>query len=176
MALKTGISTLALGALLLGSAAQADDTQKTLAPENEKTQIQAQGFNGSVSITWGDDHDQYDNGRYDNRRDNDHYADRGSYRGHVHGRDCRHGPQPTPPRHQQGSYELRNVQQWVEGRYEQVWVPEDCRRRGRWGRTKCTGGYYDQRWVEGHYETVQQWVWVPSRWQHQASPVTYYHY
>jgi hypothetical protein len=172
MALKTGISTLALGALLLGSAAQADDTQKTqAASQNEKTQIQAQGFNGSVSVTWGNDNDRRD-GRYDN----DQYADRGSYQGHDSTRDYRHGPRPTPPRNQQGSYELRNVQQWVAGRYEQVWVPQDCRSHGRSGRSKCTGGYYDQRWVEGHYETVQQWVWVPSRGQHQASPVTYYHY
>lgn len=165
MALKTGISTLALGALLLGSAAQADDTQKTqAAPQAEKTQIQAQGFNGSVSVTWGNDHDRYSDGRYDNRSDNRYGNDNRDYR-----------RSPPPPQNQQGRYELRNVQQWVQGRYEQVWVPQDCR-NGRWGRTKCTGGYYDQRWVEGHYETAQQWVWVPYRWQHEASPVTYYHY
>jgi hypothetical protein len=127
MALKTGIFFLALGALLLGSTAQADDNH-------------------------GRRHGRAP--RYE----------------HTHSSDCRHGPQPTPPQYEQGRYELKLTQQWVPGRYEQVWVPEDCRYRPRRGTTKCRGGYYEQRWVEGRYETVEQWVWVPSRWQRNSGP------
>jgi hypothetical protein len=127
MALKTGIFFLALGALLLGSTAQAD-------------------------------------GNHDRR-----YGRAPRYE-HNHNSDCRHGPQPTPPQNEQGRYELKLTQQWVPGRYEQVWVPQDCRYKPRRGTTQCRGGYYDQRWVEGRYETVEQWVWVPSRWHRSTGP------
>lgn len=84
---------------------------------------------------------------------------------------------PSYPGHRRrgGRYEQRPVQRWVEGRYQQVWVPEQCttysRGQGGWrhngwrhgGRTVCRPGYYDQRWVPGHYQTVMQWVWVPYR-------------
>jgi hypothetical protein len=151
MALKTGIFSLALGALLLGSTAQADDNLF-------QTQHHRDG-------RWSDHDRQY--GR--------------PVHGHVHGSDCRHGAQPAPPQNQQGRYELRLVQQWVPGRYEQVWVPQDCRYKPRRGTTKCQGGYYDQRWVEGHYETAQQWVWVPYRWNRNSgpewgTPASYYYY
>lgn len=63
-----------------------------------------------------------------------------------------------------GRYELRPVQQRVEGYNEQVWVPETCetRRRHHRTRTVCRDGYYEQRWVPARYETVEQWVWVPA--------------
>ncbi|HVE83995.1 MAG TPA: hypothetical protein VND93_14155 [Myxococcales bacterium] len=66
-----------------------------------------------------------------------------------------------------GRYEMRAVQQWVEGRYQQVWVAEQCSMRERqhgWVRTTgmiCVPAHYDQQWQPGHYEQVQQWVWVP---------------
>jgi hypothetical protein len=133
MALKTGIFSLALGALLLGSTAQADDTQIQLQWGSNDTQAESQGVHGGYG--------------------------RGHYR-----------PQPAPPRNQQGRYELKLVQQWVAGRYEQVWVPEQCSYKPYRRAQQCRPGYYDRRWVAGHYETVEQWVWVPSRWQRRSGP------
>jgi hypothetical protein len=155
MALKTGIFSLALGALLLGSTAQADDNQFQTQHYGDE-QAESQGFRGGY--------------RQDGRwNDHDREYGRPVY-GHTHGSDCYHGAQPVAPQNQQGRYELRLVQQWVPGRYEQVWVPQDCRYKPRWGTTKCRGGYYDQRWVEGHYQTAEQWVWVPSRWNRNSGP------
>ncbi len=79
-------------------------------------------------------------------------------------------PDPRP----NGRYEMRTVNQWVEGRHEQVWVAERCwerekpgRRRGhgRHGKhrrtvTVCEPGRYEARWVPGYYAPVQQWVFV----------------
>ena len=60
-----------------------------------------------------------------------------------------------------GHYETRNVQVWVDGRWQQVYVAPVCTSRGRWGRhQRCTEGGYQNVWQEGHYETVQQQVWV----------------
>ena len=141
MDLKTGIFSLALGSLLLGSAARAEGTQQFQAPLNNGAQVQAQGFRGTPSPTYSWGHADYDQ----NRRDDRWY---------------RHTPQPPAPQHQHGRYELKYVQQWVPGRYDQVWVPQDCNYRPRWGSQNCTGGYYNKQWVDGHYETVEQWVWV----------------
>src|SRR5262245_13967881 len=76
-----------------------------------------------------------------------------------------------PARRPGGRYERGASQQWAEGRYQQVWVPQQCYttrwNHGRHGsREVCRPGYYDQRWVPGHYETVNQWVWVPYRGEH----------
>ncbi len=155
MALKTGIFSLALGTLLLGSNALADDNE--FQHQHDGTEVQAQGYHG------GYDQPQ----RWDN--DDSRRYGRAPIQVHVHTGACRHGEQPRPPQNQQGRYELKIVQQWVPGRYEQVWVPEQCHYKPRRGVTKCRGGYYEQRWVEGRYENVEQWVWVPSRWQHRAS-------
>jgi hypothetical protein len=155
MALKTGIFSLALGALLLGSTAQADDTQQ-FQDQQDDTQVQAQGFRGGDNQPRDND----DNRQYGRGPD----QDRGS-----HGR-YRRMPQPQPPQNQQGRYELKLMQQWTAGRYEQVWVPQDCHYKPRWGASKCRDGYYDQQWVAAHYETVEQWVWVPARWQRHSGP------
>jgi hypothetical protein len=125
MALKTGFFSLALGALLLGSTAQAADAQA----EHDASSVVAQDFRGPG---WGNG----SNGGHDNRR--------------------------TPPPNQNGRYELRMVKKWVEGRYEQVWVPEDCRGGSRRYVRKCEGGHYAQKWVPGRYEQLEQWVWVPA--------------
>ncbi|WP_224244775.1 hypothetical protein [Hyalangium gracile] len=161
MALKTGFFSLALGALLLGSTAQADDTQKSQAQQSD-AQMQTKGFHGGSEHTysWGNG----DNREYRGAPSRD-YSPGGRY--------YRRTPQPQAPRHQQGRYELKLVQQWVSGGYEQVWVPRECRNYGRRGRVQCTGGYYEQQWVDGHYETVEQWVWVPGRWHH-AAPASYW--
>ncbi|ABF91255.1 hypothetical protein MXAN_6880 [Myxococcus xanthus DK 1622] len=85
----------------------------------------------------------------------------GNFGVHVDAR--RHpGPAPLPPPHARGRYELQTVNRWVQGRYEQVWVPEVCRERNnrRSRVTRCTGGFYEQRWVPARYEPVQEWVWV----------------
>lgn len=166
MALKTGIFSLALGALLLGSNARADDQEVQLHVNTGETGVQLEWNSGEAGVQ-----------AYGYRRGYDQpYHSPGQ--DHVHSSHCHHGPQPTPPRNQHGRYELRLVQQWVPGRYEQVWVPEKCKYRPRWGTVKCRGGYYEQQWVEGHYETAEQWVWVPAR-RHRStgpewgSPVSY---
>ena len=66
-----------------------------------------------------------------------------------------------------GRYELRTVQRFVQGQYQQTWVPEQCSLRERqrgWYRQAaqvCVPAHYEQRWMPGHYESAQQWVWVP---------------
>ncbi|MFT3710620.1 MAG: hypothetical protein QM817_23595 [Archangium sp.] len=89
------------------------------------------------------------------------------------------GPRPTyAPQGQtfnNGHYELQNVQRWVPGQQQQVWVQGQCysnnngngrgwgRRHHRFGnnqQTTCTQGYYRTVWSPGRYETTQQWVWV----------------
>ena len=90
-------------------------------------------------------------------------------------------PMPTDRRFDRGGrYELRGFQQWVQGGYQQVWVPEQCttrmRQRGWWRQAAnvCVPAHYEQRMAPGHYETVQKWVWVPysfrnhHRWGHSA--------
>lgn len=127
MALKTGFFSLALGALLLGSTAQAAGAQA----EHDASSVVAQDFRGS-SQGWGSQGD----------------------------RDYRRAP--PAPSNQNGRYELRQVQKWVAGRYQQVWVAQDCSDQSRRYIKKCEPGRYEQRWVPGHYEQVEEWVWVPA--------------
>jgi len=64
--------------------------------------------------------------------------------------------------YQNGHYEQRGVSQWVDGHYDQIWVPGQCRRFGFWGRrVVCAPGHSEQQWVPGGYTQQQQWVWVP---------------
>lgn len=89
---------------------------------------------------------------------------------HVHN-GC-HRPVAPPPQYtqQQGRYELQNVQRWVPGQQQQVWVPGQCfGHHRRWKR--CTNGYYRTEWTPGSYVTVQEWVWVPyaNNYQYGAS-------
>jgi hypothetical protein len=160
MALKNGIFTLALGALLLGSTAMAQDAHDADAQLQAQqspppgAETNAQGFHG------GDRHERrWDRDRDD--RERRHHRP-GRVEVHVHNGYCNHAPQPPPPQYQQGRYELKLVQKWTPGYYQQVWVPEDCRYKPRRHVTKCKGGYYEQQWVAGRYETVEEWVWVPS--------------
>lgn len=70
-------------------------------------------------------------------------------------------PPPGQPMNK-GHYERRTTQEWVEGYYQNVWVPRTCAARPIFPfHVRCVGGYYDQRWVPGHYEAREQWVWVP---------------
>ncbi|AGC48740.1 hypothetical protein MYSTI_07468 [Myxococcus stipitatus DSM 14675] len=134
MALKTALTTLALGTLFLGSStALAED--------------------GSMS-GWA---------TQEARRRDDRNSHPDTYEAHVHNRYCDHAPAPRPAPRARGRYELQTVNRWVDGRYEQVWVPEVCRERhGRRGHhsTRCRGGYYENRWVPGRYEQSTEWVWV----------------
>lgn len=64
-----------------------------------------------------------------------------------------------------GHYEQRTVSAWVEGRYEQRFVPEKCRqshhsRHGREGKWRCRPAHEVRTWIPGHYEQRPQWVWV----------------
>jgi hypothetical protein len=126
MALKTGLFSLALGALLLGSTAQASDALA----EHDASSVVAQDFRGP----------RYGQGGHD---------DRGSWRA-------------PPTSNRNGRYELQMVKKWVAGRYDQVWVAQDCSDRSRRYIMKCQEGHYEQRWVPGRYEKVQEWVWVPA--------------
>jgi hypothetical protein len=125
MALKTGFFSLALGALLLGSTAQAADVHA----EHDASSVVAQDFRGS-----------------------------GRGQGDQGDRDYR----PAPPSNQNGRYELRLVQKWVAGHYEQVRVTEDCRDPSRRYVMKCQEVHSAQKWVPGHSEQVEQWVWLPA--------------
>lgn len=147
MDLKTGIFSLAVGSLLLGSAARADDTQHLASAPAVQTQTLRPGSEKGSSWNQQSGSQAYDVS-YQQYASNSN----GSYR---------RAPQPPAPRNQQGRYELKRVQQFIPGRYEQVWVKQECRfiRRG----DTCPAGYYDQKWVPGHYETVEQWVWVPAQ-------------
>lgn len=72
-------------------------------------------------------------------------------------------PPPARPSHAQsrdGRYELQTVQTNVPGRYDRVWVAEQCTYVRRHVRS-CEPAHYEQRWVPGYTETSQQWVWVP---------------
>jgi hypothetical protein len=167
MALKNGIFSLALSALLMGSTAMAQEAQSHDADAQFQApppgaETNAQGFHGG----WNGER-SWDRERDD--RERRHYRP-GRIEVHVHNGYCNHAPQPTPPQYQQGRYELRYEQQWVPGYYQQVWVPEECKYKPRRGVTKCRGGYYDQQWVPGRYETVEKWVWVPSHHRRQVGP------
>jgi hypothetical protein len=134
MALKSSIFSLALGTLLLGSNAMAQDALQAV------QQLQAQGYGGG------------------------HGGDHGGGYGGGHGGPSHAPPRPSRPSSPEGRYELQTVQVWSPGRYEQVWVPEQCYSRPRRGVRHCQGGYYEQQWVPGRYETVEKWVWVPVRY------------
>ncbi|WP_224247319.1 hypothetical protein [Hyalangium gracile] len=142
MDLKTGIFSLAVGTLLLGSAARAEDTHLATAPE-----VQTQALRGGSEHTysWG-------------QEGSSQAAVAPTQQFAYNGQDRRR-PQPPAPRKEQGRYELKRVQQWVPGRYEQVWVKKDCRFVAPG--YSCPGNY-ERQWVPGHYETVEQWVWVPA--------------
>ena len=60
-----------------------------------------------------------------------------------------------------GQYVLQNVQRWVSGGTQQIWVNGFCHRPPFSPVQICTQGHYETRELPGHYETVQQWVWVP---------------
>ncbi len=68
---------------------------------------------------------------------------------YTHGAPCppvvveRHGYHPRPPA---GRYEVRQVKDWIPGRYEYV--------RGCYGRT-------ERRWIPGHYTYRTEKFWVP---------------
>lgn len=156
MWLKRTLTTLSLtAALAVPAVALADDDR-------------GQWQNTGREQRW---HDDDRDERYD---DDDRYA-----RGvevHVHTHRCSHGPVPAGQPTREGRYELRTVQRWVPGYYEDVYVPERCKTRENHHRrvTKCHKGGYEKRWVEGRYEDVQQWVWVPAyhrEHRHRASPV-----
>lgn len=61
-----------------------------------------------------------------------------------------------------GRYELRDTQRWVDGQWNQVWVPGECAMTV-WGQ-QCGAGSYQNVWQDGHYVTVQERVWVPFRY------------
>lgn len=120
----------------------------------------------SPAIAFADDDDRRDrHDRTDRHSQYQHPAGAVNPYGqhHVHGSGCYHAPAPQPPPSSQprGRYELRTVQQWVEGRWVRDWVPERCVYKGRKRhKMKCTEGHYVDRWVPGYYDDVEQWVWV----------------
>ncbi|RKG92400.1 hypothetical protein D7V88_06265 [Corallococcus terminator] len=146
MAFKTALSTLAFGALLLGSS--------TAFAEDWRGQTRADANWGHQS-RGGWEAPQGQAFRYD---DDDARTRR--FMG-CRGPNCDARPMPRPV-DSRGRYELQTVERWVPARYEQVWVPEQCVSRGRRGRqVRCTPGYYDQRLIPANYQAVTEWVWVP---------------
>lgn len=55
-----------------------------------------------------------------------------------------------------GRYEMRAVDRWVPGGWQQQLVPGACDAYGN-----CGGGGYQQVWVPGHTVRTQEYVWVP---------------
>ncbi|MBL8951681.1 MAG: hypothetical protein JNK82_12945 [Myxococcaceae bacterium] len=111
------------------------------------------GYRPGVQVTVGGPGFQASfNNRYDDDFDDDYY------RGHNWRRGNRRG----------GHYELRNVQQWVAGQSQQVWVGGACHRPPFSPVQVCAPGRYVTKTSPGYYTTVQQWVWVehsrPQRW------------
>lgn len=92
---------------------------------------------------------RYDDDDYDGYSDDD-------YRRNNWRRGNRHG----------GHFELRNVQQWVPGQTQQVWVAGFCHRPPFSPVRVCTPGRYVSQGSPGYYTTVQQWVWVEHSGRH----------
>jgi hypothetical protein len=86
----------------------------------------------------------------------DHQFEGRFERRHQHDQHCDHS----------GGYAVRTVSRWVEGRYEQVWVPPTCHHRPFRHRKVCRGGYYEQQFRPGHYENVEERVWVDEPQRH----------
>jgi hypothetical protein len=147
MAFKLGLTTLAFGAMLLGSST-------TFAADwRGPTQADARWGGQQTQGGW-----EAPNSQAFRYVDDDAQTRR--YMG-CRGPNCNSGPMPRPV-DSRGRYELQTVERWVPARYEQVWVPEQCVAQGRRGRhVRCTPGYYDQRYVAGGYQAVAEWVWVP---------------
>lgn len=107
------------------------------------------------AIAFADDDDDCD------RDDHRHYErhERDDHDGRYH--------PAQPVARPGGHYELRTVQQWVEGRWVEDFVPESCRhiykgRHHKYKKTVCEPARTVSRFEEGHYENVQQWVFVPA--------------
>ncbi len=75
-----------------------------------------------------------------------------------------------------GHYEIRCERIWIEGYWEQIWIPPEYRQVrvtrydpwGRpvthWKRVLVREGYYDRIWHEGYWETREVREWVPGHW------------
>jgi hypothetical protein len=77
---------------------------------------------------------------------------------HVHSHACAHAPAPAP--RQDGRYELRTYERWVEGRWLERYEPGRCKHKRH--HTQCKPGRMVSEWVPGRYEPVQEWVFVPA--------------
>ena len=97
-------------------------------------------------------------------------ADHGGVGEYARGRPALGLHQATPPPGQpmhRGRYERRQVQRWVAGYYQSVWVPQTCARQPFFpSHVRCVRGHYERRWIPGHYELQEQWVWVPNLGHH----------
>ena len=77
-----------------------------------------------------------------------------------------------------GHYEVRTERQWVEGWWEQVWVPAQYERvrvvrydqYGRaysaWKEVLVEEGHYEQLWHEGYWDAQEVSEWVPGHWEY----------
>lgn len=85
-----------------------------------------------------------------------------------------HEAAPVAPAHRpDGRYELRNSQQWIPDRYEQVTVQRCEEKRHGWKHNRrhhqrCYP-VTETRLVPGYYQTVQQWVFVAHPHREQVS-------
>ncbi len=142
-----GMKTTLLAALAVSLFSTAAFAQPTPPPG---------GYRAGGSINVGNR--GYGNPGYGNRYDDDDFDDN-YYRQH----NWRRGGDRRG-----GHYELRNVQQWVAGQTQQVWVGGFCHRPPFSPVQVCSPGHYVSKTSPGYYTTVQQWVWVehhrPHRW------------
>ncbi len=144
-----GMKTTLLAALavsLFATTAFANDYHRAVPPPG--------GYQPGVSVgvSFGNGNANYNNDRDDDDYDDDYYRRNNWRRGDRRG----------------GHFELRNVQQWVEGQTQQVWVAGFCHRPPFSPVQVCAPGHYVSKTSPGYYTTVQQWVWVehhrPHRW------------
>jgi len=77
-----------------------------------------------------------------------------------------------------GHNEIRTVRTWVEGYWEEVYVPPEYKRvrvtkygpRGRtitvWKEILVREGYHEKIWHKGYWETHEVREWVPGYWEY----------
>lgn len=147
--MKTTLLT-ALALSLFSTTALADDCDAPTPPPGGYQPGVRVDFSNNGHATGGyvDANAGYANAGYANRYDDDYGDD--DYRRNNWRRGNRRG----------GHFELRNVQQWVPGQTQQVWVAGFCHRPPFSPVRVCTPGRYVSQGSPGYYTTVQQWVWV----------------
>jgi hypothetical protein len=77
-----------------------------------------------------------------------------------------------------GHYEIRAERIWIEGYWEEVWIPPEYKqirvthydRHGRpytvWKQVLVREGHHEKIWHEGYWETREVREWIPGHWEY----------